>query len=409
MLLKRTFISLIAVCSIFSCSRADTESVRIVADYPSANIALERSEGNVFYMHQDLRDTQGNWFYWNFKAVNVGGKTLTFNFTKTPVIESAGPCFSIDGGKTWQWLGVQNCPRRDSFTHTLPPQINEVWYALSIPYQLEDFRRFEAAYKNDARFVVKPLAQTLKGAQNFYVKISEPSVKPKPAIFLSARHHACESVASYVLEGFMAELLSGSPQARALLERADFIIVPFVDLDGVENGDQGKNRKPHDHNRDYGIAPIYPEVAAIKNLLESRAQSASNVIMALDLHCPSLGGRGGAYVHDNVIYIVGNPEEKISRNQTRFSEILEKTNRGALPYRAPDNMPYGKSWNTLKEPISFARWAAGLSGIEFSASLETPYSVCSGVIVTPENAREFGATLAHTAALYLEESDKIPQ
>ena len=35
-------------------------------------------------------------------------------------------------------------------------------------------------------------------------------------------------------------------------------VIPFVDIDGVENGDQGK-QAPHDHNRDYINSPIYPE------------------------------------------------------------------------------------------------------------------------------------------------------
>ena len=31
----------------------------------------------------------------------------------------------------------------------------------------------------------------------------------------------------------------------------EVLAIPFMDKDGVEEGDQGKNRKPRDHNRDY--------------------------------------------------------------------------------------------------------------------------------------------------------------
>ena len=45
-------------------------------------------------------------------------------------------------------------------------------------------------------------------------------------------------------------------------------LVPFVDKDGVEEGDQGKNRAPRDHNRDYAGASMYPETGALRELGE---------------------------------------------------------------------------------------------------------------------------------------------
>jgi hypothetical protein len=51
---------------------------------------------------------------------------------------------------------------------------------------------------------------------------------------------------------------------RWLRDRVEFLIVPFVDKDGVEEGDQGKNRHPHDHNRDYATPCLYPEVQALR-------------------------------------------------------------------------------------------------------------------------------------------------
>ena len=40
------------------------------------------------------------------------------------------------------------------------------------------------------------------------------------------------------------------------------MMVPFTDYDGAQAGDQGKNRAPHDHNRDY-VEFLYPETKAI--------------------------------------------------------------------------------------------------------------------------------------------------
>lgn len=62
---------------------------------------------------------------------------------------------------------------------------------------------------------------------------------------MTARHHACESTGNYVLEGVLEELIKSLPNNLSVM------CVPFVDYDGVVNGDQGKNRFQHDHNRDY--------------------------------------------------------------------------------------------------------------------------------------------------------------
>ena len=79
------------------------------------------------------------------------------------------------------------------------------------------------------------------------------NLNAKKTILLTARHHACESVANYVLEGLLDGLLR---EKYSVTEDCKVLVVPFMDIDGVEDGDQGKSRFPHDHNRDYLAEPI---------------------------------------------------------------------------------------------------------------------------------------------------------
>ena len=127
------------------------------------------------------------------------------------------------------------------------------------------------------------------------------------SILLTARHHACESTGSYVLEGVLRELIE-SP-----LEGARILCVPFVDYDGVLDGDQGKDRLPHDHNRDYLASPLYPEV---RKILEYADRHGCHY--GFDFHSP--WHRGGE--NDNV-FIVRNRVEKQDRFD-RFSEELQR-------------------------------------------------------------------------------------
>ncbi len=70
-------------------------------------------------------------------------------------------------------------------------------------------------------------------------------------------------MATYALEGFLSAVLADDACGRQWQENWEVLAVPFLDKDGVENGDSGKNRAPHDHNRDYNEQPLYPEIAAL--------------------------------------------------------------------------------------------------------------------------------------------------
>jgi len=49
-------------------------------------------------------------------------------------------------------------------------------------------------------------------------------------------------MASWALEGLIEEVLADTADGRWLRERVEFLMVSLMDLDGVEDGDQGKNR-----------------------------------------------------------------------------------------------------------------------------------------------------------------------
>jgi hypothetical protein len=210
-------------------------------------------------------------------------------------------------------------------------------------------------------------------------------------VVLTCRHHACESVANYVLEGLLAAVATDSPSANYIRRNVLILAVPFVDKDGVEAGDQGKNRRPHDHNRDYQEG-LYPEVRAVRKLLRRHEAS---LRVALDLHCPN--------AHNDVVQLVGCPGERAARNLEEFSEVLEQVANGPLPYRAENNIPYGEGWNKgegLKR-TSFAGWAQQLRNVVLANTLETPYAEAEGVEVTPETARLLGHDLAAALAARL--------
>ena len=179
------------------------------------------------------------------------------------------------------------------------------------------------------------------------------------------------------------------------------LLVPFVDKDGVENGDQGKGRQPRDHNRDYAGESIYASTKAIRKTLPEWGDGRLHV--GLDIHCPWISGP-----HNEVIYLVGSSDNRVAAEQRRFSRVLESTADGPLPFSADDFLPFGEAWNVEKNYSAgkaFDRWVAELPGVLLSTTIEVPYANAGGAEVNQRSARLFGVDLGKGLARYLRNID----
>jgi hypothetical protein len=373
------------------------DKLQVDADFPGGNIVLENVKGDDVFLHQDLRDTAGNWFYWYFRVRGGQGRTLTFQFTKVNPIGVLGPAVSTDGGKSWKWLGAQ-AVRGSSFTYAFPRDAAEVRFCFAYPYQAHNLREFLKQYEQSAHLKVESLSKTKKGRDVELLRLGRLDSKSEQRVALTCRHHCCEMMASYVLEGIIAEVLADSDDGKWLRENVEFFIVPMVDKDGVEEGDQGKNRKPRDHNRDYEGKSIYASVQAIRERLPE--WSAGKLRFAMDLHCPA--ARGAA--HES-IYFVGGPDEKKWSEVGRFCTILESMQSGPLVYRSKNNLPFGQGWNNKANIATgkpFAHWAAELPGVVAATTIEVAYANAEGKVVTDESARALGRDLARALRHYLQ-------
>lgn len=384
-----------AVFPLAACAGATT--VQVDADIPAGNIVVDKIDGNDVYVHQDLRDTKGHWFYWHFRVRGAEGRTLTFHFTnKGNVLGARGPAVSTDGGSSWRWLGTA-AVRGQTFSFAFPADARDVRFCVTFPYTEHDLRAFLARYAGNPHLKVEPLARTKKGRDVMALRLGRVDGKAAIRVALTCRHHACETMASFELEGIIEAVLADTPHGKWLRENVEFFIVPIMDLDGVEDGDQGKNRAPYDHNRDYVASPsIYPQVAALRERLP--AWSDRRLRVALDLHCPELLARS--------IYFVGGPNEAVWKETGRFCTLLEKVQTGPLVYRPADNLPYGKGWNS-KMPVGqnpFSRWAAELPGVAVASTIELPYADVRGQVVNESSARAFGRDVAVALHQYLDPS-----
>ena len=353
--------------------------ITINTDYEGANMKFVSIEGNTVTFEPDLKGGR-NWFYWSFEISSTETRDLTFVVKSKQkymgMVAPQGPAISLDQGETWDWLGAESTSKPwQSFKYKIEKN-KKVRLSTTIPYTQRELDSFFEKHKDNKHFKVETLATTNKGRKVELVTIGEPSENKKNVLF-TCRHHACETMASFVLEGFMNEAASENELGKKFREKYVLYAVPIVDKDGVQEGDQGKNRAPHDHNRDYIDKPLYPEVAAIKKLSESK-----KIDLCLDWHCPTLT----MDIHQ-AVYFVG-PKDKPLKN---YNNVLDfATNlKGFLPKKGPGFYRVAmKEWEK-RTKNHFSDYFAAKERTIMSATVEFPYAP-KGKVMDGDSCRSYG-------------------
>ncbi len=378
------------------------ESLLIDDQFPGGNIVVERIEGDQVYLHQDFRDTEGYWFYWCFRVRGAARRRITFHFTQRRPIAARGPAVSQDGGLTWRWLGPGSVDPDDvRFSYAFGHAEEDVRFSFAMPYQDADLQRFLRTYENHPHLRVDALCRTRKNREVERLHFGCLDREPHFRVLLTCRHHACEMMPNYALEGILDEVLSESDEGSWLREQVEFLAVPFMDKDGVEDGDQGKNRRPHDHALDYRETSIYPAPAALRKFLP--AWSAEKLFVAWDLHCP---GHQGEF-HE-VLMCPNRLRHAENWKRTRvFLETLERVQQGPLIFSVADSDRF-TTWDGSGKPGAtpggFSGWVRELPGVRIASALEIPYANAAGGEVNQESARAFGRDMARAFHAYLLEA-----
>lgn len=383
----------------FLCAFPAAADLTIDADYPGGNILVKSIEGDRVTLAPDLRDTEPWWFYWNFRVQGAEGRRLTFVFEGRNPIGVEGPAVSLDSGLSWKYLGSDEVDE-GSFRYTFSEDAKEVRFSFTIPYVQSNLDSFLQKYEKSPFLRVEELCTTKKERPVERLHVGNLKGNPTHRILVTARHHACEAIANFTMEGLIEAMLADTEDGYWFSRNVEMLAIPFMDKDGVEDGDQGKLRLPRDHNRDYVGVSVHRETAALRTFAPN--WSNKKLTVAIDLHCPHIRGK-----HNEDIYLVGNHREHIWKEEQRFGDLLEAANQsGLLPYSVEDNMPNGKGWNvsaTFSAGLSFDGWASELDGIDLATTFEIPYAAAGGIIMTPERARSFGHSLAKAIRGYLEE------
>ena len=377
------------------------KTIKVTCDYPGGNVRVLKidEQGGVLNVAPDLRDTKGHWFHFDFTVKGAAGRKLRFQFPQdnNPYLSSLGPAICSDGGKSWRWLN-QNGQRHEPanrFDYVFGPDEDDVRFAMSIPYSQMHWDAFMKPYRDNPGVKFETLCKSQSGTRETEMVRVPCRGKAEYLLVLTARHHACETTGNPPMEGAFTELMSGSAEGNWLRDHADCVFVPFMDKDGVENGDQGKDRNPWDHNRDY-LKGRYTSVRALKDLITR--ESAGRRIVYLDLHSPYVRSFKSCPEQDQVFtFGIKDPDQNARWDAFRRNWIEAQKN-GALKYTGKYDIFAGTGHAAVTEKAARAgfvgsrHWVSEQTNCWFSTCVEFGYSLCGGVN-SVAGMRELGSNM----------------
>lgn len=202
----------------------------------------------------------------------------------------------------------------------------------------------------------------------------------RPGLYLIARQHSAEVTGSWVLDGLLrrfAELGTNAPLVWA---------VPLSNIDGIEQGDYGKDNFPYDLNRAWGSPPMRHETLIFQQDLR-RWTRRCRPIAGFDFHAPGAGENEGIYTFVQKAKRIPDLEQQAALWTRGLAEALGPNFAAVRFTRSGD---YASRWNTPRFG-GFCQEELGIPGLAF----ETPYSTIRQTVMTREKYQEAGRCIAN--------------
>ncbi|GMV82817.1 MAG: hypothetical protein AMXMBFR7_40010 [Planctomycetota bacterium] len=264
----------------------------------------------------------------------------------------------------------------------LPAPARTLDVAVCYPYGPQEVAQLVAdcgGYWRADNFGVSQNGRALVRLSNDYGS-ADPQAARKPGAYLLARQHSGETSAGWVLDGVMRRLAD---------LRADDVTVwcvPLTNIDGVVQGDYGKDNFPYDLNRAWGRPPMRHETLALQRDF-GRWRGRCVPRLGGDFHAPGLSEHTGIYTF---AVKPENLNDVRLRDQTHWLGAF----RGALgEYAAPDFLRVARYTSRWETPTAtgFFNTFEDMYGVTFEVSY---VGYAGGEVFTRARYRDAGRRIA---------------
>ncbi|MCF8474707.1 MAG: hypothetical protein K9G26_08425 [Emcibacter sp.] len=255
-------------------SNFDAGNIEVIEAENSSNIRLRIRKDH----HSDFYQ----WFY--FRLAGAKGQLCALT------IENAGDSAYPDGWKDYQacasydreeWFRVSTIYHDGEITIQHIPESDSIYYAYFAPYSMERHHDLVSQAAMDEKVSLHAIGETLDGQDIDLLTIGEVAVGKK-VIWVIGRQHPGESMAEWLIEGFLDRLLDDEDAlSRSLLEKAVFYVVPNMNPDGSRRGHLRTNAAGANLNREWENPSLEksPEVFYVRGKMDE-----TGIDLVLDVH-----------------------------------------------------------------------------------------------------------------------------
>ncbi|MCX6898602.1 MAG: hypothetical protein NT105_07870 [Verrucomicrobia bacterium] len=297
------------------------------------------------------------------------------------------PVFRL-AGSDWERIGAPELidlpDGRRQAAWTLSVAKSSLDFAFSFPYgrdELDWLVKDTSGYWRVDTIGVSQGGRPLLRLSNDYGKLKGD----RPGLYLMSRQHSAEVSGGWVLDGVLrrfAEMGDAAPLVWA---------VPLGNIDGVEQGDYGKDNFPYDVNRAWGNPPMRHETLVFQQDMR-RWSKRCRPLAGFDFHAPGASESEG-------IYAFVHASEKLPDVAKQAVEWADAVGKALGPEFAAAKFTrsgdYNSRWNTPRFG-GFCQEEMKMSGV----AIETPYAIIQKAVMTREKYQEAGRRIANALAAH---------
>ncbi|WP_394205322.1 M14-type cytosolic carboxypeptidase [Shewanella waksmanii] len=293
--------------------------MRITANFDGGNIEVINQEN-----HDDVQlairpDEGGEFYQWfNFKLEGVVGAKYTLNIINADGASYPKGWENYQAAATYDrqtWFRLPTRYQDGKLIIDVQLECDAIQIAYFAPYSYERHQDLLAAVQVHPLVTLSHLGETLDKRDLTLVKVGDDD-EEKAKIWITARQHPGETMAEWLVEGLLNNLLDGDcPTAKALLDKANFYIVPNMNPDGSARGHLRTNAAGVNLNREWQSPSLAksPEVFHVTQKMKQ---------IGVDLFYDVHGDEGLPYVFLAGCEGVPAYNEKMASLQTSFVDAL---------------------------------------------------------------------------------------
>jgi len=365
-------------------------NIHISSNFDGGNIEvveLEKTDNIKLKIRKDTNSDFLQWFY--FRMQGAKNQACKLN------IVNAGDAAYPEGWENYQarasydrksWFQIPTTYDGKTLSMEFTPKNDSVFIAYFAPFSYEQHLDLVNNAQQSAVCTLESIGTTTEGRPIDFLRIGDED-KAKKKLWLIARQHPGESMAEWFMLGFIRKLLEQEDaNSIALLKKANFYLVPNMNIDGSILGNLRVNAKGVNLNREWANPSIdnSPEVFYVKQKMKEIGMDFN-----LDVH----GDEALPYIFISGIEGIPSFDEKLSKLTDDFMLNWKRVNPDIQDeYGYPKNEAGKANLNICSKNI----------GEEFkclSQTLEMPFKQNDNIpdLVTgwsAERSIKLGASLA---------------